>query len=349
MSRHNIYYWKCDRPAAFHGTTPPVHTEEMATRLKAELAHQLGATAIEIRPGSGQGNHLTWLAECDGVKMFIRVEAGPEGDAHLALESAVLDAVRDAGVRTPLVHACDGSRSRVPFAWQALERFEVPDLNVWQQQGQLNGPVIAHQMGAAVASWQEIMPAGFGVLETLQKGYHGSYADFFFLRLDDHLKLLTDHAFLTNPQAQRIREVLTESSPLLDRVQQGCLVHKDLALWNVLGTADEAVAFIDFDDVISGDPMDDLSLLGCFHDASFLASAFEGYQSIRPLPDLHQERFFLHLLRNMIVKSVIRVGAGYFDRQGDFFLNNRSGGKSLRQETEERLFAALDNLQKLLQ
>ncbi|MFN9915135.1 MAG: phosphotransferase, partial [Pirellulaceae bacterium] len=35
----------------------------------------------------------------------------------------------------------------------------------------------------------------------------------------------------------------------------GCLVHKDLALWNILGTRDQIAAFIDFDDAISGDSM----------------------------------------------------------------------------------------------
>jgi Ser/Thr protein kinase RdoA (MazF antagonist) len=32
------------------------------------------------------------------------------------------------------------------------------------------------------------------------------------------------------------------------RSAAGCLVHKDLALWNILGTEREIAAFIDFDD-----------------------------------------------------------------------------------------------------
>ena len=34
--------------------------------------------------------------------------------------------------------------------------------------------------------------------------------------------------------------------------------------------------------------------------------------SVRPLPDDFERRFRMHLLRNMIFKSVIRVGAGYY-------------------------------------
>lgn len=43
-------------------------------------------------------------------------------------------------------------------------------------------------------------------------------------------------------------------------------------------------AFIDWDDAISGDAMDDLSLLGCFYDAPVIERALTGYVRVRPLP-----------------------------------------------------------------
>ncbi len=56
-------------------------------------------------------------------------------------------------------------------------------------------------------------------------------------------------------------------------------------------------------------------------------------------------RFWLHLLRNMIVKSVIRVGAGYFDRDDGFFLiSSGTSGQSLREFTRSRLDLALQGL-----
>jgi hypothetical protein len=58
----------------------------------------------------------------------------------------------------------------------------------------------------------------------------------------------------------------------------------------------------------------------------------------KPLP-----RFWLHLLRNLIVKAVIRVGAGYFERDDGFFLG---GGAALRRATHERLALALDGLRR---
>ena len=131
---------------------------------------------------------------------------------------------------------------------------------------------------------------------------------------------------------------------LLD-LPQGCLVHKDTALWNLLGTERAITAVIDWDDCIAGDPLDDLSLLGCFHDGAFLRAAFAGYAAVRSLPPDHVARFWLHVLRNMIFKAVIRVGAGYFQHDSRFFLIGAGEtGASLRAQTLARIEASLAGL-----
>lgn len=345
MSRRDIYYWKCDRPAAFHGTQLRGDADaEIEHQLEAELRRHFDTHDIVLSPGAGQGNHLTWNTEVDGKALFIRVENGPEQDNHLATESAVLDRVRATGVRTPLVLGCDASRRRVPFAWQALERISAPDLNQWLKQGTLDVPRIAFSTGAAVAKWQQIELDGFGVLDADLRGYGSTYSNYFHLRLDEHLAFLVQRDFLTSTQRDEIAKAIEDHRSLL-AISRGCLVHKDLALWNILGTPTDIAAFIDFDDAISGDPLDDLSLLACFHDAAFLQQAFAGYQSIRPLPEEHRRRFWLHLLRNMIVKAVIRVGAGYFERDSGFFLiGSGSSGADLRRFTEARIQLALSGL-----
>lgn len=345
MSRRDIYYWKCDRPAAFHGTQArEAASQEVARQLTDELRRYFSAGSVVLSPGVGQGTHLTWNAEVDGREMFLRVENGPERDGQLAIESGLLDQVRAAGVRTPIVFGCDASRSLVSFAWQALEKIPAPDLNHWFKQGTLDVQRIAFEIGAAVARWQEIEPPGFGVMDDALHGYRTSYPDYFHLRLDEHLTFLVERGLFSAAQRDEIMREVENHRSLLD-LAQGCLVHKDLALWNILGSESEIAAFIDLDDAVSGDPLDDLSLLACFHDATFLKRAFAGYRSVRPLPSDHRRRFWLHLLRNMIVKSVIRVGAGYFERNDGFFLigSGRSGA-DLKRFTLDRLALALTGL-----
>jgi fructosamine-3-kinase len=243
-------------------------------------------------------------------------------------------------------------RERVPFAWQALERVPHPDLNHWRKLGILDQAGIGFAIGAAVARWQAIEPNGFGPFDLARwretsalVGCHARYEEYFHLRLDRHLGFLVERQFLTTEQRLEIERAIDAHRGLL-QIPRGCLVHKDLALWNILGTECGIAAFIDFDDAIAGDPMDDLSLLACFHDARFLESALAGYQSIRPLPGGYRRRFWLHLLRNMIVKAVIRVGAGYFERDDRFFLIGAGdSGAELRRFTHERLALALRALE----
>ena len=55
--------------------------------------------------------------------------------------------------------------------------------------------------------------------------------------------------------------------------------------------------------------------------------------------------FWLHLLRNLLVKAVIRVGAGYFERDSQFFLiGSGSSGDDLRRFTKTRIETALNGL-----
>lgn len=349
MSRHDIYYWKCDRPAAFHGTeerTAP--RDETAARLTDELRRHFHTASVDLEPAPGQGNHLTWIARVADSRMFLRVETGPEEDAHLAIESALLDHVRATGVPTPRVLGCDASRSRVPFAWQALEFMPHPDLNHWYKQGTLHTHRVACEIGAAIARWQSFAFPGFGPPDASLRGCHATYAEYYHLRLEEHLAFLVGRGFLQEAERAAILAEIARNHSFL-ALTAGYLVHKDLALWNILGSESHIAAFIDFDDAISGDPMDDLSLLGCFHDAAFVQRTFEGYQTLRPLPSDHLRRFWMHLLRNMIVKAVIRVGAGYFQRSDSFFLIPAgSTGQNLRAFTHSRLALALRGLQEEL-
>jgi aminoglycoside phosphotransferase (APT) family kinase protein len=349
--RSQIYYWKCDRAAAFHGTEQHPVNDALEAELRAELQAAFPGSPLTLRPAAGQGNHRTFLAEIGGEAAFVRVEDGPEGDDYLEVESHLLDAVARCGVPVPRVLAVDAKRSRVPFAWQALERIPHPDLNAHCKRGALRLEDVAEKIGAAVARWQAVEVGEFGpfrvpVLRERRQlvGFHAGYEDYFRLQLDRHLAFLGARGFLTAEESRTITATIDEHRALL-ALESGCLVHKDLALWNILGSETEIAAFIDWDDAISGDPMDDVSLLGCFYDGSTISRALEGYASVRPLPAGHLRRFWLHLLRNMIVKAVIRVGAGYFERDDGFFLIGSGGsGEDFRRFTRERLALALRGL-----
>lgn len=349
--RSTIYYWKCDRPAAFHGTADGFRRGDCHTELQTVLAEAFPGRAVALRPAGGQGNHITWIATIGAQEYFVRLEDGPEQDDYIEVESRVLADVRARGVPAPEVFHVDASRRRVLFAWQLMEVINCPDLNELHKAGRLDLAGVARDIGRALARWQSVPLEGFGPFDpqTLRRenrlqGFHATYADYFLLRLDAHLQFLVERNFLSAPAGAEFRQAIERHQPLL-AIEHGCLVHKDLALWNILGTPERIAAFIDWDDAIAGDPLDDLALLGCFHDGNVLGRVLEGYTAVRPLPAEHRRRFWLHLLRNMLVKAVIRVGAGYFDRSDRFFLIGAGGtGADLRAFTHARLAAALRGL-----
>jgi hypothetical protein len=333
MSRRHIHYWKCDRPEAFFATAKrPTTSAAWLPELQRTLQRQFDQSDLQLRPGPGEGNHLTLLAQGGDFEGFVRVETGPESDPHLEVESAILQAVAEIGVRTPRVLACDASRRELPVAWQVLERIQAPALSHWSAKGCLNLDSVAWQIGLAVGKWQVLKWPGFGIIEQGLLGGHHQYEDHFFLRLEDHLQILQRGGLMQAAEVKELRQLLEQHRSLL-RLEQGCLVHKDLALWNVLGQPSSAEVFIDFDDAMMGDAMDDFSLLACFHNAATLRKALQAAQTIRPHPADSMRRFWLHLLRNVIIKTVIRQGSGYFTGNAPAFLGGAAAAGALRQQS----------------
>ena len=302
-----------------------------------------------MEPAHGQGNHITFIAKYADSDYFVRLENGPERDNYMAVESHIMELVRAQGLPCPEIYLTDVSRTAVPFAIQVMERIRKPDLNQHATAGDLAVLPIASAIGKYIARWQAITPAGFGLFdvdvlmdEQRLQGYHPRYVDYYMLNLDHHLEFLVKADFLARAQRERIWAAVREHESLLN-LDRGCLVHKDLAFWNVLGDGDQIAAFIDWDDAISGDPVDDLSLLACFHPADVVAAAIDGYREITALPNDFTPRFWLHLLRNMLFKAVIRVRGNYFDMPSDFFMNN-GGTNRLRQLTLDRIQSACEGL-----
>jgi aminoglycoside phosphotransferase (APT) family kinase protein len=349
QDRTGIYYWKCDRAAAFHGTEAlRPENPQLDGQLRDALRRRFPETSFALTPAEGQGNHRTFRLKGEALDAFVRTEDGPERDNYFDVEAVVADALLARGVPVPKVLACDCSRADTSFAWQVLEYVPYPDLNQHFKRGALEIGPVAEAIGSAVAAWQDVPVSGYGPFSATEArttgrlvGLQPSYSHYLFLNLDKHLTFLTERGFFSPQQAVAVLEAISGRQELIG-LGQGCLVHKDLALWNILGSPDRAAAFIDWDDAISGDPMDDLSLLACFHGRSVLERALAGYARVRPLPDNHLPRFWLCLLRNMLVKAVIRVGAGYFKRNDSFFLIGAGAtGADLEAHTRQRIDAAL--------
>jgi len=357
-NRDGIYYWKSDRPsgaASLSGKINQTQLNHIIAGLQETSKRWSGNQAYKLRPTGNQGSHLICLAESEANKYFIRVEIGREADRYMEVESRLLSEVRLVGVPTPEVIFVDSTRETVPFSYQVIEYLDFPDLNTLNKRGELNLSDVSKNIGKLIATYQNIQLNGFGLFNTRLLideaklvGIHQKYEDYFFLNWEQHLSQLKNAEFLSRTEVNEIREVVSLNNHLL-RIERGVLVHKDMALWNVLGTSNQVKAIIDWDDAISGDPSDDISLMACFHTGAIVKNIIEGYESIRQLPQDFSSRFWLHLLRNMVVKAVIRINGGYFDKTDDFFLiGSGEDGLSLKEITKTKIEKALLGLKENL-
>ncbi|MCR6722132.1 MAG: hypothetical protein NVV59_18005 [Chitinophagaceae bacterium] len=190
--RKNIYYWKTDRPYGEGNVQRPnnADVQDLTVLLRNYLVNYFRIDLIDLRPGNGQGNHVTFLADYPDTTYFIRIENGPEMDDYMDVESAVLKKVNAIGVPSPRVFHSDKSRLHVPFAIQIIEYIDCVDLNVLDKDGKLDILPIAEKIGAYVAKWQSITFKKFGLFDAAAfatdnalVGFHDNYRDYFFLKL----------------------------------------------------------------------------------------------------------------------------------------------------------------------
>jgi len=355
-SRSNIYYWKCDNPLPIEDKLLYNRKYEVAdiSPLVQEIGvDYFGDKNLSVVSANGEGNHYAYILKTNGSQYFFRADDGKTDDDYMEAEGAVMSLVRQHGVRVPQIFRCDVSLKKYPVRFQIMEKIEGKCLNEYDRLQTLNRRQIGVQLGEMLAKMHSIKLEGYGFINThvLRSenrliGLDISNKNYFYKRLDSHLKSLRDTNFLSLEQIKEIETLIEKHSYLLN-IEKGSILHKDIAFWNMIGTQDEINALIDWDDVVIGDPADDVSVLRCFYDEDVLIPVCQGYEKITPMTDLFKAKTSLYLVRNMLWKAVIRMFMQYYENPKIFILNANGNNKSLKHLTAERLFLGIEELRKL--
>lgn len=348
--RTDIYYWKCDAPASAEAKRSAFFQDKydrpgLAAQVADAVRAALGEAPRTVTPLRVDGNHFAFRITVGDRDLFFRAADGD--DDYMLAESCLMELAADAGVPAPRIFHTDVDGRTAPFRFQIMERCSGTSLADLQREDRLDERAIGEDLGRLLRRLHGVALDGFGFLDTDElrrtgrpRGLHRRYADYVTTRLDDHLGYLEAHELLSRREAGAVRDVLRGAAPLLARTR-GALVHRDPAFWNLLGTPQRITGLVDWDDAVSGDPADDLGMLHCFHDAPFLDAVRRGYWAGAAEPDDFRQRVHLHMLRNMLWKTVIRHSLGYFDKGDDFFLNRPGATGSLRDRTLATLRGAL--------
>jgi aminoglycoside phosphotransferase (APT) family kinase protein len=311
-----------------------------------------GEEPVSVESAGGEGNHYTYLARYPDRAVFFRGDDGKLDDDYMVAEAVAMELARDRGVPVPDLFGFDTSLQNCPIRYQLFEWIPEECLNSYYRNETLDRTAVSRQLGRYLAALHTVALEGFGFFNTqlLQEerrivGLSRSNREYFFTKLSDHLKHIRDNGFLQSEEIREVEQLIERFSGLLD-VDQGSLVHKDIAFWNLHGTPDRITGITDWDDVVVDDPVDDLSILRCFYEDDVLRPVLEGYSEVSTLPEDFWPRFWLYMLRNMLWKVVIRIDMGYFDIQGDFFIRNQDNQEDFRRFTYERLYTPIQKLRR---
>ncbi|MFC1627159.1 phosphotransferase family protein [Patescibacteria group bacterium] len=354
--RTNIYYWKCDNPLSVEEKLVYNDKYKLAdiTNTVREIAiHHFKKKPIKVESTGSSGNHYTYHIIYPDRTIFFRSDDGKIDDDYMDAEKAAMNLARQHGVPVPEIYATDTSRKKFPVRYQLMEKVTGESMKVFYQDGTLEKEKVSREVGRHLAKMHAIKLDGFGFFNTevLRKknkivGLDKTNKQYFDKKLQYHLKYLQDTTFLTGKEVKEIEKLIHKFKKHLD-IQQGYMVHKDVAYWNMVGTPQKVNAIVDWDDVISGDPIDDLAVERCFYGEDVFNPLIEGYKEITSLPDDFYPRLWLYLIRNMLWKAVFRIFMKYMDMDIKVSLLNRSKDKSLREFTYNQLYLGINGLKNL--
>lgn len=342
--RNNIYYWKCDSPLSIEEKRKSYFKEkyngsDIKNVVRAACTEHFGIMPSDIKAAGCDGNHFAYIVNYPDRNYFFRADDGSSGDDYMLAESALMRLASAEGIPVPEVYNTYVELKRYPVRFQIMDLIMGKSLSVYHKNNELQVDKIAYELGMYLRRLHTIRMDGFGFVDTdlLKKDgtvrwLERKYPDYFNKRLDDHLDYLSKNNLLTPETIDEIRQLFRKYSSLLN-LDAGVLVHRDLALWNVLGTPDRITAIIDWDDAVGGDPADDLGILQCFYEEDFMSHVFSGYFGNEKMSQDFKIRIWLHTLRNMLWKTMIRDYMGYFKKGKDFFLSGNTGDISLKEYT----------------
>jgi Ser/Thr protein kinase RdoA (MazF antagonist) len=146
-------------------------------------------------------------------------------------------------------------------------------------------------------------------------GLHATWAEYLFLRFEEHVKKCVDISAISLVEAGQISRLFETIANSLMNIQP-VLLHGDLGNHNVFTDGKIITALIDWEDCLCGDLVFDIAFWATFHPEERHRFFLDGYRMENRLPDDFARRFWLYYLRIALSKTVLRDRFGLKDRPG---------------------------------
>lgn len=239
-----------------------------------------------------------------------------EPERVMYVEKLITDLVASYDIPTNRIVHADVSRKKHNFDFTIQERLGGIDpedefTGTEQEYDQFN-----FETGQAIAKLGTIETEGFGrfdeetaVNENRLVGTKNSISDYIAVCTDEDLTSLLENGVITSTQQTRILDFFEQRKNIMN-IEQGSLVHYDLADHNLRYKDGHLEAIFDWETGVSASPVLDLASCPTWR-AHYpkRGKLLEGYKSISALPDNFEELEKAYLLRTMIWKMRFAIRA----------------------------------------
>jgi hypothetical protein len=282
-------------------------------------------TAVSwIKPTSWGTSHVVFIVTVKelAIPLILRANIGyGSPEIYMLVEKLLTDKVSSLGIPVNKILGVDISRKKFAFDFQIQEQLVGKDVEDHFDGSQESYDALSFQLGSYIAQWGRLSFEGFGRFDETLKGTKRSMYDYIIVQLDADIQFLVTAGIVSMSQGGALRKIFDTYKDVMS-VATSTLVHYDLADHNIMLDGNQTITGIfDWEAAVTGDPMLDLASAPTWkthfpRDQKLI----EGYQSVRRLPDLYEEKINIYRLRTMIWKMVYAIRAGIInsDRKNKF-------------------------------
>lgn len=248
----------------------------------------------------------------DGTEVIVRCHPRGVRNGYFPVESLAAQTAVNNGLPSYKTYAIHELLDTDDIAFQVIEKCPGVAVERHLEANPQDADGLMVEAGATMARLHRIKVNGFGPFDNEQAkqgqlvGLHDSYAKSVRAGLANSLRALLEYEVITTEQSDAIDELFDENSPLL-QCEQGVLVHKDFADWNLLTDGNKITGILDWDECASGDPVVDIASWRSMAKPERVGKFLEGYFGEEPRPEHFDDKLELLTLRCTIDNMVQRV------------------------------------------
>lgn len=276
-------------------------------QIRSVVNSRIEKQAVSIEPLDRSTLHHVFRIRTAKQSYILRARASKTIQAtEFLVDQWAYQTIGSKGLPSLKVHAADIQRNIVPFDYELMG--EAP--GKWLYKYKSHPPQSTlEDLGRLAARYHRIRLKGFGLIDIdangKVKGRYNSWSEYLLLNASGHINILLQRNVITDVMAKDIRRAFKNTRALQ---VTPVLLHGDLANHNVFTDGKRVTALIDWEDVLSGDPLYDIAYYktGCFNNPDWFDAFIKGYRREQSLPANFEKILWLYYLRISVMKAVIR-------------------------------------------